>query len=47
MGRPRVDTHPVTVRLHQDVLDRIDAHRGNLSRPKAIRNLIEKGLNDV
>jgi len=45
-GRPATGRgKTIGVRIHQDLLDRLDAYRGDMSRPKAIRELIVKGLN--
>lgn len=51
MGRPPVDSEPVTVRIERSLLDRLDRWRDNAlgqpSRPEAIRRLVEKGLSDA
>lgn len=48
IGRPPVDTEPVTVRLPRHMLDAIDAFRraeDDLpTRPEAIRRLVESAL---
>lgn len=44
MGRPPVNSKAVTVRIHQDLLDKLDVYRKGMSRPEAIRKLIESGL---
>ena len=49
MGRPKVDSEAVNVRLERSVLTSIDnwarAHKfGPISRPEAIRQLITIGL---
>lgn len=47
-GRPATGSgKTIGVRLHDDLLANLDAYRGDMSRPKAIRELIEKGLNDA
>jgi len=47
-GRPAVNATPVTVRLPPDQLAALDAwiarQAESLSRPEAMRRLIEKGL---
>ncbi|MEE9271711.1 MAG: hypothetical protein V3U57_00310 [Robiginitomaculum sp.] len=46
-GRPATGIgKQINVRLHPKLLDRLDAYRGDMSRPKAIRELIEKALNE-
>ncbi|WBU53329.1 hypothetical protein [Paracoccus sp. SCSIO 75233] len=46
MGRPRVDSTPITVRLAPDQLDWLDEQRTKLdpepSRPEMIRRLMEE-----
>ena len=48
MGRPAVDTAPVTVRMERGQLNQLDAWReaqeDQPGRPEAIRRLVEKGL---
>lgn len=48
IGRPPVDSEPITLRIQRPLLDRIDRWRdgalGQPSRPEAIRRLVEKGL---
>ena len=46
-GRPATGRgKTIGVRIHDDLLARLDAYRGELSRPKAIRKLIEKALDE-
>lgn len=45
-GRPFANTKAVNVRIPIELLDRIDAYRGDKSRPEAIRELIQKGLSN-
>jgi hypothetical protein len=46
MGRPRVDSTPITLRLAPDLLAWVDAERAKLdpqpTRPEFIRQLIER-----
>lgn len=48
MGRPTVDTAPVTVRLHRDLLDALDALRKKQddlpTRPEMIRRVLSSAL---
>lgn len=48
MGRPRLDSEAVTVRMVRDMLSALDDWRRGQSdlpnRPEAIRRLIQKGL---
>lgn len=48
MGRPKVDSEAVNVRIERELLERIDCYRDvqadALSRPEAIRRLVEKAL---
>jgi len=48
MGRPPVDSVPITVRVERDLLDTLDAwiagQPDQPSRPEAIRRLIKAGL---
>ena len=48
LGRPPVDSEPVTVRMHRDQLDALDAwiaaQLDAPSRPEAIRRLLAIGL---
>lgn len=46
-GRPRIDATPITVRVPPSLLAKIDALRAKspgMSRPEAIRQLIEMTL---
>jgi hypothetical protein len=46
MGRPATGTGDVfSVRLPKDLIARFDAWRGPISRPEAVRQLIESALN--
>lgn len=46
-GRPATGLgKQINVRLHQDLLDRLDEYRKDKSRPEAIRELIERGINE-
>jgi len=46
VGRPRVDSEPITVRLPRDLLSWLDEQRAQLdpvpSRPELIRRLIDQ-----
>ncbi len=46
MGRPRVDSEAITVRVRRDVLDWLDAERAKLepqpTRPEMIRLFLEE-----
>lgn len=47
-GRPVAETEPVLVRMHTDVIKRIDELRREApdlpSRPEVVRRLVEKAL---
>lgn len=42
MGRPSVDSELVRARLHRSTLDKLDAWRGDMTRPEAIRRIIDE-----
>ncbi|RGP35199.1 ribbon-helix-helix protein, CopG family [Pseudotabrizicola alkalilacus] len=48
MGRPEVDTEPVTIRMHRDMIKQIDDYRRTLedlpSRPEVIRRAMAEFL---
>lgn len=48
MGRPRVDSEEVSVRMPRDMLNALDEWRdsqdGRLSRPEAVRRLVSSAL---
>lgn len=47
-GRPRVDSEEVSLRMHRELLDKIDQWRSKApdepNRPEAIRRLVAKAL---
>ncbi|MEM7290606.1 MAG: hypothetical protein AAF412_09620 [Pseudomonadota bacterium] len=49
VGRPKVDTDAVNVRMHRDKIQEIDdwrrAQMDMPTRPEAVRRLVDKGLN--
>lgn len=51
MGRPEVDTEPVTIRMHRDMIKQIDNYRRTLeelpSRPEVIRRVMADFLAQV
>lgn len=51
MGRPRVDSTPITVRLAPDMLDWLDSERAKLddqpSRPEMIRRVLTELIASV
>lgn len=51
-GRPRVDSKPVMVRMHQQTVSDIDRWIGQqgapfMTRPEAIRRLLKMGLDKL
>lgn len=48
VGRPKIDSEEVSVRMKREQLDAIDAWRADQSdapgRPEAVRRLVERGL---
>lgn len=42
MGRPPVDSEPIKVRVQRHLLDKLDAWRGDATRPEAIRRIIDE-----
>lgn len=47
-GRPKVDATPITVRVPPEQLAAVDewisSHEPDMSRPEAIRRLVDQGL---
>lgn len=48
LGRPKVDSEEVSVRMQRSMLDRVDEWRANVldqpNRPEAIRRLVQTAL---
>jgi hypothetical protein len=51
MGRPKVDTEPVNVRMDREMLERLDNWRDQdermASRPNAVRLLVDYALDHM